>query len=76
MDTKTNVKTKETINKKDEVKITLSISVLEDGRILIIEDGKPVECVTKIEFSAEVGGVPKYTITKNIKAIAGGNHNE
>ena len=77
MDTKSNAKTnKEITNEQNEMKIILSISVLEDGRILIIENGKPIENATKIEFLAEVGEVPKYTISKNIKVIAGGNHNE
>ena len=71
MDTEIKENKKPTAKKVDEnvvqePKIALSIIVLETGSVIVMENGQPIDGLTKIEFTAEVGQMPKYTITKNI----------
>lgn len=58
---------KEVKNTNEKVpEVVFSIVVLENGVIIVQENGKPVTNVQKIEFVADGKEIPKYTITKGI----------
>lgn len=46
--------------------IMFSIVVLENGAVIVSENGELVRNVQKVEFVADGGSEPRYTITKAI----------
>ena len=49
--------------------VRLGITLWDDGRIIIVENGQPVLNAKGITFSAEVGKSPEYSITKVFQPV-------
>ena len=58
---------KEQENKVKTPDIVFSIVVLDNGSILVNENGKAITNLENVEFYADGKSAPKYTITRAIK---------